>query len=378
MNLTGVYCTLLMGPTIPAPLPSHLTEVVHEIEVVHRDGGRSGFKIEFDAGRQGVSGALDYAILQNPQIKPFNRVYILVTFSGSPQLLMDGIITDIRVQNIDRPGSSKIIVMGQDVSIMMDRKQVQAAHPAQSEFMIANKIISQYAKYQLVPTVTPPPLLDIPNPIEWTPRQYDTDYTYLKKLAKRFGYVFYVAPGPTPGTNIAYWGPPRSNTPPQPALKVAMGYGRNVREISFQQNALAATTISGEVQDRISDQVLPVQTLLSTRLPLSQTAITNTNTQQLLLEEEAGLNYSQAQARAQGITDRSRDHVVVAEGLLNTEKYGGILKARGLVGIQGAGLTNDGLYYVEQVIHTLGRGYYNQQFTLTRDGTGSTVPAVIP
>jgi hypothetical protein len=375
MNLTGIYCTILMGPTIPIPLPSVLTEIVHQIEVIHKDSGRSGFKIDFYAGRSGITNAFDYTIFRNPLVKLFNRVNILVTINGIQRTLMDGFITDIQINDSDNQGI--ITICGQDVSLMMDRKQVKKAYPALSENLIAAQIIGRYAQYQLIPDIIPPPLINIPNPTDWIPQQHDTDYVYLKKLAKRFGYVFYVVNGPAPRVNTAYWGPSKRVGVPQPALAVNLGYGRNVNDIRFRQNALAAVTVSGEVQDRTTLRILPFQALVSTSTPLSAKGALVTNTQELLLDNQAGLSYSEAQARAQGITNRSRDRVVVAEGSLNTESYGRILQARSLIGVQGAGLSNDGLYYVEQVTHTLRSGYYTQQFTLTRDGVGSTVPAVI-
>jgi hypothetical protein len=48
------------------------------------------------------------------------------------------------------------------------------------------------------------------------------------------------------------------------------------------------------------------------------------------------------------------------------------------VGLRGAGLTFDGLYYVKSVTHTIRRGSYRQKFVLQREGTMSTVPFVLP
>jgi hypothetical protein len=50
----------------------------------------------------------------------------------------------------------------------------------------------------------------------------------------------------------------------------------------------------------------------------------------------------------------------------------------GLVGVRGAGLMHDGLYYVSQVTHRITPDSYKQQFTLTREGFGTTVPEVLP
>jgi len=44
--------------------------------------------------------------------------------------------------------------------------------------------------------------------------------------------------------------------------------------------------------------------------------------------------------------------------------------------VRGVGLTYDGLYYVKSVTHTIGRDSYRQKFTITREGTISTVPMV--
>ena len=49
-------------------------------------------------------------------------------------------------------------------------------------------------------------------------------------------------------------------------------------------------------------------------------------------------------------------------------RYGRVLKARQLVGVRGAGMAFDGLYYVKSVTHTIKRGEYKQSFTLTRNG----------
>jgi hypothetical protein len=59
-------------------------------------------------------------------------------------------------------------------------------------------------------------------------------------------------------------------------------------------------------------------------------------------------------------------------------RYGGILQARGLVGLRGAGLSYDGLYYVKRVAHTVRKEQYTARFTLTRDGTGALTPVVVP
>ena len=65
---------------------------------------------------------------------------------------------------------------------------------------------------------------------------------------------------------------------------------------------------------------------------------------------DTGLPATTALARAQSMTDRSVD-CVTAKGSLDGGSYGAVLRPRGLVGLRGAGWSNDGLWYVQQVVH---------------------------
>jgi hypothetical protein len=67
---------------------------------------------------------------------------------------------------------------------------------------------------------------------------------------------------------------------------------------------------------------------------------------------------------------------VFGNGRLDVAKYGRLLKSRQLVGVRGAGLPYDGLYYVKSVTHEIERGSYKQNFSLARNGLISTVPTV--
>jgi hypothetical protein len=69
---------------------------------------------------------------------------------------------------------------------------------------------------------------------------------------------------------------------------------------------------------------------------------------------------------------------VTANGSINVLRYGRVLKSRQLVGMRGAGVAYDGLYYVQSVTSTLKRGEFKQSFTLTRNGLVSITPVVPP
>ena len=67
---------------------------------------------------------------------------------------------------------------------------------------------------------------------------------------------------------------------------------------------------------------------------------------------------------------------ITGTGTLDVLRYGHVLRARMLVGVRGAGLSYDGFYYVNSVTHSLKRGEFKQNFSLSRDGLISNTPVV--
>jgi hypothetical protein len=371
--------TLLLGRTVAVPAPPVFIEALDKVEVTHADEGRSGFQITFAAGRGGILGLMDYPLLMLQLVKPFNRVVVVLTFNGTPRVLLDGIITDQQLVPTDAPGGSSLTVTGEDTSVMMDLDEKIVEHPAQPDAAIALKLITQYSQLGIIPVVIPPTMIDVPLPVERTPVQVGTDLSYLLLLAERNGHIFYLTPGPAPLTSTAYWGPPKRVGLPQPALTIGMGPQSNVDSLTFRTNALEPTLVSGRIRDRSTNQTVPVQTVASTRTPLAaQPAwlVNQPNVRQSTLHV-SGLNTLQAFARAQSTTDASVDAVTV-QGEVDGLRYGSVLQAGGLVGVRGAGLAHDGFYYVKTVTHTLTPATYSQRFTLTRDGSGALSPVVVP
>jgi hypothetical protein len=394
--LLGIHLTLLIGPAVPVPAPVALTEALVSAEVTHTDEGRSGFQLTFQAGRSGPMDIVDYPLLLSPLLRTMNRVILIVTFNAFPSVLMDGFITRQTLSPSNEPGASTITVAGEDVSVMMDLVEKKLPHPAQDEATIATVTLAQYLPLLLTPPIViRPRQVDVPPPTETIPTQaVMTDLRYITELAGRFGHVFYVTPGPLPYQNVAYWGPPKRLDAPQPALSVNVGPSTNVEQISFQYDALAPTTVVDLLQ--VSDFNIPMPVIMpvSTRVPPLAAFpsplfnLPNVRVSTLGVQDppegsaepgsRGGMTWLQAMAQAEAKVNASVDKVVTATGELDALRYGQVLQPRSLVGVRGAGFTNDGHYYVKSVTHSITRGGYKQRFTLTRDGVGALTPFVRP
>ena len=382
MILPEVHLQLSIGPVVPIPAPPFLLEALESVSVSHSDQGHSGFQLSFNIGRSGPEDIVDYKELLLPLLRPFNRAIITVEVAGIPHVLMDGLLTNQQLQPGREPGQTLLTVTGEDVSLAMDMEQVITEHPAQIDALIATKIIASYPQYGLVPLVIPPVVFDPPIVTDRTPVQNATDRQYLEQMAGRYGHIFVVIPGPAPGMNLAYWGPPVRIGVPQPALTVNMGPATNVESINFDYNARAPQMVMGTVQDRYTGADLPIITLVSTRMPplASQPALPFNlpNVRMVKPRQVQGQSYIGAFAQAQGLTDASTDNVVTASGSVDTVRYGWVLQPRALVGVRGVGYSYDGFYYVRSVSHSIRKGEYKQSFSLSREGAGSTTPVVVP
>jgi hypothetical protein len=69
-------------------------------------------------------------------------------------------------------------------------------------------------------------------------------------------------------------------------------------------------------------------------------------------------------------------NAITVSGSLDVLRYGHVLRSKALVGVRGAGIAYDGLYYVDSVTHNIKRGEFKESFQLSRDGLISLTPTV--
>lgn len=307
---------------------------------------------------------------------PIIRVVLLVTFPGIPQVLVDGVVLHTEVQPDAMSGSSKLVVTGQDLTALMDLIDFSGLpYPGMPSDVRALTILAKYAMFGVVPEVIPVPAPDVPVPVLQTPAQKKTDYMYLDHLAKEVGYVFYLVPGPLPGTSQAYWGPQVRLGPPQTAINVNMDCWTNVESLNFRYEPKNAVLPIVFIQDPISKVPIPIPIPPVTPFspPLGLAVMPP---QKVEFESEtAKLNPAIALMRGFARVTETSD-VVVGDGSLDVMRYGQPLRARSLVGVRGAGIAFDGMHYVDQVTHRLKPGEYKQSFVLKRNALVANTPVV--
>src|SRR3954447_20018293 len=358
--------SLMIGPIVPVPVPRAVIDAITEVQVTTASGQKSGFQITLAVSK---ASPVLRTLLPTGYFDPPARVILTLTVRGTPTVLMDGVITRHELAPSNDPGQTRLTLTGEDVSRMMDLIELNGlpfpALPVEARVAL---MIAKYAIYGLIPAVIPSVISDVPNPLEEIPGQGGTDLQYVTSLADLAGYVFYVEPGPVPGTNMAYWGPEIKVGLPQPALTINSDTASNVESLSFSFDGFAKTLFIDVIQEPRTKvpipiplpDVNPLQPPLGLKPPLPLKVS--------FLEGMA--KYTPLQALGIGLAKAAQSaDVISGQGTLDVLRYGHVLKARRLVGVRGAGLAYDGLYFVRSVTHSIKRGEYKQSFSLSRNAT---------
>ena len=368
--------SVMVGPAVPVPLPRVAMDELTSVEVTQtaERGKPGGFRLTFNLSKRSPLHTI--FLLAGGAVPPVMRTLIVATVNGTPHVVMDGVITKQDVTPGTDASHDVLDITGVDLTAVMGWIDFSGIpYPAMPVEARVAVVLAKYALFGVVPLVVPTILFEAPIPTDKIPKHKGTDLEYINELAALVGYVFYVDPGPQPGMSRAYFGPEVKVGVPQPALSVNMDAHSNVDSLSFsldtEQRKLPVTFI----QELISKAPIPIPIpdisplnplLGAIPLPVKKVEYVSDSAKRSPIQAVLH-GMAQAAGSADGVN---------GTGTLDVLRYGQPLKARGLVGVRGAGLAFDGLHFVQQVTHKVKRGEYKQEFKLTRNGLLPTVPAV--
>jgi hypothetical protein len=358
---------------IVLPAPQEVVDALISAQV-NTGGDRSGFQLVFSLNKKSsIYKTLLPAGFFDPGI---TRVILVCTLGGIPNVLIDGVVTRHEVSTSNEGGQSTLTITGEDLTVLMDVVEFPLTYPALPSVAQLNLIVAKYAVFGIAPVIIPPIFMDVPIPTEKMDTQTGTDLSYIKSIAEKCGYIYFLEPGPAPGTNIFYFGPDIRIPIPQQALTVNMDANTNVESLSFSLDGLAKKIVVYTIFDPVTNKIpipIPLPNISILRPPLGARLTPplkiEIGRKGTTLNSIEGIGEALASIAATG-------EAVSGSGSLNVLRYGSVLRAHQTVGVRGAGPTYDGLYYVRTVTHNIKRGEFKQSFTLSRDGLISQTPVV--
>lgn len=372
--LKGVHLTLMIGPAVPIPAPKVVVDALRSVQVTSGKD-KSGFQLTFALGK---NSPLQTTMLPAGYFDPIStRVIIIATLGGFPNVLMDGIVTRQEMSPSSEPGQSTLTITGEDLSVLMDVIEIKRPFIALDDTLVLYQVLAPYLAFGVVPIVIPSFFIDVPIPTNGWKTQTGTDLQLIKLIANTNGFVFYVEPGPLPGQSIAYCGPNIRIPVPQPALSINMDAQTNVESMSFSLDGLAKEVMIVTLMDPVTHKIpipIPIPNVSIFQPPLGVRPTLPAKVR--FAKNVADKTVPEVLKLTVGQLMKGSANAVTVSGSLDVLRYGHVLRSRMLVGVRGAGLTYDGMYYVDSVTHNIQRGQYKQSFQLSRDGLISNTPRV--
>ena len=321
----------------------------------------SSCAVELEACRND-DGSWPYLADENLQV--WNRLSVYAAFPGHSELVFDGYISHIDARTNETAANMTVQLTGVDASYHMNQEEKTRIWRGKTYEAIAREIFDEYGFKPVV--ADPPGSGEAPAQVA----QRATDHRFLRGLARRRGYEFYVLGG------NAYFRPPDLGGQPQKLIAVNFGEQTNCHHLQFEADGTAPTAAQVSYFDamegraateRADDSGLPA---LGAR-PLSALRGAVGMPQAHRIARGLGFHSgTQAAGYAAGMLRRN-GWWVTARGTLNGLRYGAVLRIRRLVTVKGAGANHNGNYYVRKVRHTLAPRRYEMQFELSRNALGA-------
>jgi phage protein D len=349
-----------------APAPPEVVDAVEEIVVESALESSSAFRVRLGIAQNDLG---DWRFLQEDLFQPLLPLTIRVAVGELPvpEALINGYVSKQEVDYADEAGSSTVEINGLDATSLMNLEEKVTPWPNLPDSTIAAAILGQYGLVPMVeqtsPTLTEP---------EGTTIQRGTDLRFVRRLAKRNGFDFYVQPEPLSGVDQGVFRPRQLFGAPQAVMNVSMGASEtNVSGVRVRYDMLRPTSVQASTLDASAKSTQPVVAATSTRPPMgSEPTLSRIQPLPVVRPADTGLMRSaDLQALAQGITDAS-SFAVAIEGQMGPDA--GVLRPGVLVAVRGLGRLFNGLYLLTRVTHRIDDNGYVQQFEAQRNAATMT------
>jgi phage protein D len=356
------YTLLIDGASADADVMA----AIQQIEVEDSTDMASMLRLRLGIGvKDDASG---WTIIDDSIFSRLTNITLKVAVGSGPQEpLIDAYVMETNASFSDAPGLSILEVVAMDASVLMTLEDKARSFPNMSDSDIANQIFGEYGFTAHVDSTQPTRQED-----DVVTMQHGSDIGFLRMLAYRNGFECYVEMDAMLETNMGYFRAPQLQDDPQGVLSVSKGDQSNVNTLNVRYQMLRPrqAKVNNVSVDDESTQSGDAQSL-SLDLLGEDGVLSDERPRKALAAQVALVDSGELQTFAQAIVDGSA-WAVIAEGDLNTTAYGGLLRAKRPVLLQGAGSTNSGTYYVEKVLHTITSNTYTQRFTLSRNALGLT------
>lgn len=349
-----------------APLPYPFLSALESIEVETSTDGPAMFRLRFALSRTPLG---DWDVLQFDIFRPLVPIRLSVFLGWRPETLVNGFVTEAKLDNKSQPGGSVLEVVGMDsTGTLMGLQEQPFPWPNLPDSAIAAALFGKYAMVpDALPTAATRTVLDV------TTTQRTSDIRLLKRMAERNGFECYVQPDPILGMDVGHFHPPRLLLPPQAVVSTDFGPATNLESFNVSYAMLEPTSALAVALDPATRAPMPAAAPPALELPMAMEPTLGRIPLPPIVRPAGAdaANAAELLALTQSIAHRS-SRCVEGSGEVDGLRIGRVLRPGLPLTVRGAGRLHSGSYYVTSVNHSLSTERYTQSFRAWRNAVGLT------
>lgn len=338
-------------------LPEPSMPMPGEIQVVEAVNQATQYRLRY--GTNIEDG--DFPLLTNSLLDPESVLAVVIPGSPIPSILVSGPVVSQEINIVHGGEGTTVDVYGMDMSVSMDRENRSVVRSNINDSTAVMEILAGYA---IVPdaAVTSTFHTDLKHPLV----QRETDLRFIRRLARRNGFWFWVTDA-APGVSIGHFkAPPVDGTPAQElrlnvsepnvdSVSVKWNSERPVSASLAQLDLGSLSSIDGSSQrssiNGLADQhladIVPTARELHLSVPADDTGDLTSRGNAALIENGWFVKVQ----------------VQVRKSRLNS-----VIRSHTLVNIQGLGTRHSGKYLVSRVVHDINQEDHLMTVDLIRNG----------
>jgi len=325
----------------------------------------------------GVDASGNWTGVEEDFVQPFKRVRVEVRIrQNDPVALIDGPIVGQRFEMSAAPNQSKMVLIVQDDSVLLNQEEQVAIFEDQSADQIASGLFQQAgltAETDSVPAAS--------GGLTRYTVQRGTAMQLVRELARQNGLFAYVRPGDTPGSSVGVFKRPDLADAGYPVL-IPVGERRNMDRFSAEFDGLRPLQARADNVDLTNQELLSSSAEASDLNTQGDMAAHQMVSAGKALLARTGAATVELDAATQSAVNLS-SWAYSASGEVVADSYSGVLRPYKTVAVSGAGGYLSGQWLITKVEHVINESGYRQHFNLRRNaraggsGGGGGIPGGI-
>ena len=329
------------------------------VEVIERIGQPTYYRLEYSLDIEGG----DFPLLTDARLGAGSELSILVPAPDGDHCLVKGPVYGQQIHFEHGGSGSTLTVLGGDSSIKLDREDKVVAWSELTDSDAASSILSQ-AGFAADVEATSASHTEAKH----TLIQRETDLAFLRRLARRNGYLFWIACDAA-GAETAHFKRPALDG--EAVLELIVNLTdppSNVTSLELSWDVERPTSSESLELDLNTKEDINGAAARSPLTALGGTALADIATDPRIAHVRAPADDSgDLTARGEGALIEA-SFFVRASGATTLSALRGVIRAHTLVNLRGAGSRHSGLWLCSAVRHTIDGSEHRMDFDLIRNG----------